>query len=696
MHSSTHRVSRQFLYPAIFLLGSLSGCDCDNGRRPKGVAGALKANVSVADITVTEGNSGNTEAKVNLALDKTALTEIKVRVRAQSASAIEGTDFLPFDQTISIPAGGTTAQVTIQVVGDTTVEPDEVIHIRLSELTGPGKLKTKLARVTILNDDAGITSNVIVFSADYDTANNFDELFTLPAEGGVPTKISNPAVTGGGVARIAVSPDKNKIYFTAQPDGPSSQPANQGFLVNRDGTGLTALEPDSEGFLEGQFSPNGNRLAYVTSTGGVPDRVYVSNSDGTNPIQVSRNLGRDESIIKVEWSPTSNRLAYLISTEGSFDELRAVDVDGSNDSLITDLLIGPNPQTFWSPDGTRLAFVAGEAFAPGVPSLGLTTSDSLGGQKVLLDNLNNGTYTRIEWLRDGSGRIAYSRPVQGGSSGGSLFTQNGTAGNTIAVAGILPDSSEVIDFRIAPDSDNIAYFQRDLTPSVTSDGGIPFQTFLFRAKKNGTSILLLADTISPESAVQSDASEWSPLSTHFAYFFTNGFAAVGVAKIDTANSGKSVSAPEDFSTLNYNLFSSAGNCFSAGKRFSHDGSKVLFLKIIDGFGGGGGGEFTAAPTPDKFVPANLVVNNLAGTNLTSLGPNPNTDFVAHIGVRGATWLEDDSRVIFVPTEVSKGGPNVLQPLYSVKPDGSERKYLIPTYPADRNGINEAVLISIGS
>ena len=52
-------------------------------------------------------------------------------------------------------AGATTATITVTVLGDTTVEPDETFNVTLSNPTGGLSLGSpSAATVTILNDDA--------------------------------------------------------------------------------------------------------------------------------------------------------------------------------------------------------------------------------------------------------------------------------------------------------------------------------------------------------------------------------------------------------------------------------------------------------------------------------------------------------------------------------------------------------------
>ena len=95
----------------------------------------------------------------------------------------------------------------------------------------------------------------IAYSATY---NNNTDVYTIPATGGLPQRITYHSMSD---RVVEWSPDGNKILFASQRESGSGR-LNQFFLVSKTG-GLPDKLPIPYGEL-GSFSPDGNRLAYVT------------------------------------------------------------------------------------------------------------------------------------------------------------------------------------------------------------------------------------------------------------------------------------------------------------------------------------------------------------------------------------------------------------------------------------------------
>jgi hypothetical protein len=109
-----------------------------------------------ADVTVTEGNSGSTDATFTVALSHTYPEAVTVRARTVDGSASAGSDYTAQDSRITIPADTLSTTVSVPVTGDTAVEPDETFGLELSapaKATLAGGAATLTATGTIKNDD---------------------------------------------------------------------------------------------------------------------------------------------------------------------------------------------------------------------------------------------------------------------------------------------------------------------------------------------------------------------------------------------------------------------------------------------------------------------------------------------------------------------------------------------------------------
>ncbi len=91
---------------------------------------------AIANATVIEANSGSNALVFTLHLSGALSTAVSVQVTTvNDCTAMAGVDYLPFSSVVEIPAGKTSANFTVQVLGDKTFEPTESIHVVLSKPT---------------------------------------------------------------------------------------------------------------------------------------------------------------------------------------------------------------------------------------------------------------------------------------------------------------------------------------------------------------------------------------------------------------------------------------------------------------------------------------------------------------------------------------------------------------------------------
>jgi hypothetical protein len=109
--------------------------------------------ISVNDVSVTEGNSGTIPATFTVSLSAVSVQTVTVHYATSDGSATQPSDYAAGSGTLTFNPGETSKQVTVNVNGDTTVEPDEAFHL---DLTAPGNasLTDALGVGTIGNDDA--------------------------------------------------------------------------------------------------------------------------------------------------------------------------------------------------------------------------------------------------------------------------------------------------------------------------------------------------------------------------------------------------------------------------------------------------------------------------------------------------------------------------------------------------------------
>ena len=120
---------------------------------PESPAGG-SAIVSVGDARVTEGHSGTTNAVFRVTSSSAAAQPMTVWYETWNGSASAPSDFAETRGTVTIPAGGTTASITVPVRGDAAAEPDELFFVHLPTAAGATVSATgHHGTGTIVNDD---------------------------------------------------------------------------------------------------------------------------------------------------------------------------------------------------------------------------------------------------------------------------------------------------------------------------------------------------------------------------------------------------------------------------------------------------------------------------------------------------------------------------------------------------------------
>jgi Tol biopolymer transport system component len=153
-----------------------------------------------------------------------------------------------------------------------------------------------------------------------------------------------------------VSPDKRLIAFTSTDDKGNSDI----YIVHSDGSSLTNITNNLATDTSPAWSPDGNRLAFLSDRNGQWD-IFSMKSDGS---ELTRLTDGEETAYGFSWSPNENQIAYYAaSTQNpNLQNIIIMDADGSNKTVLTNepgsyFLPSWLPDAHWSPDGSRLVFL---------------------------------------------------------------------------------------------------------------------------------------------------------------------------------------------------------------------------------------------------------------------------------------------------------------------------------------------------
>ncbi|WP_219929656.1 cellulase family glycosylhydrolase [Teichococcus aestuarii] len=123
---------------------SLNGMPTTGGDTPPAL--------SITDASVMEGGDGTRELVFTVTLDRAAATAVTVNYATTDGTAAAGVDYTALQGQLTFAAGETSRTIRVKVLGDTAVEADETLLLRLSAPSG-ATLADAEATGTIRNDD---------------------------------------------------------------------------------------------------------------------------------------------------------------------------------------------------------------------------------------------------------------------------------------------------------------------------------------------------------------------------------------------------------------------------------------------------------------------------------------------------------------------------------------------------------------
>jgi Tol biopolymer transport system component len=167
----------------------------------------------------------------------------------------------------------------------------------------------------------------------------------MNADGTGRTKVINGADTKSGINNTpAWSPDGQRLAFISNFDGAAPQIGT----VDVDGGGPTQITSGSFASVDPDWSPDGTKIVFDRTTAS-GTHLYTMNTDGTDVTQLTFT---SETELEPAWSPDGTKIAYM-STSPSGYQIFVINANGSNPvQLTTEGAEEPD----WSPDGTKIVF----------------------------------------------------------------------------------------------------------------------------------------------------------------------------------------------------------------------------------------------------------------------------------------------------------------------------------------------------
>jgi hypothetical protein len=198
--------------------------------------------VRIRDATVTEGNAGTASATFTLTLSHASAVDVTVHYAKADITAVAGSDYTAAAGDVIIPAGQTSAPVTVAVTGDRLGEANETFAVNLSAATnaviGDGR-----GVGTILDDEPRIRiSDVSRAEGRRDRTTRFTFAVTLSAAYDEPVTVSYRTADGTATTSdndyvaqagtLTFAPGERTKTITIEVKGDSKREANEYFYVD--------------------------------------------------------------------------------------------------------------------------------------------------------------------------------------------------------------------------------------------------------------------------------------------------------------------------------------------------------------------------------------------------------------------------------------------------------------------------------
>jgi len=213
--------------------------------------------ISIGDMTVTEGNTGTASASFTVTLSAPRTDTVTVAYATAAGSASAGSDYQVATGTLVIPAGQTTGTITVLVKGDRLAEPNETFFVNLSSPAGAaiadgqglGSILDNEPRISISDvtksEGRRNRTTLFTFSVTLSAASDQPVTMSYATANGTATTSDGDYVAKTGTLTFA--PGQTTKTITIEVKGDSKREANETFYLDLFGNSSNSLFTKNRG-----------------------------------------------------------------------------------------------------------------------------------------------------------------------------------------------------------------------------------------------------------------------------------------------------------------------------------------------------------------------------------------------------------------------------------------------------------------
>ena len=317
--------------------------------------------VSITDATVTEGDSGTTDAVFTVTLSSAALAALTVNFATANGTATAGSDYTAATGALTFAASESSKTITVAVTGDTVDEPNETFNVNLTPGTGATCTGGDCQGLGTITDDDVVTLSIADVTVTEGNSGTTNAVFTVTLSAASGQTITVDYATSNSTATAGSD-------YTATSGSLTFAVGDTSKTITVSVTGDTADEPSETFFMSlSNASPvascQGAADCIATGTITDDDVPTLSVADVT---VTEGNSGTTDAVFTVTLSSASTEtvLVAYATSDGT-----ATTADSDYSAASGTLTIAPAATS-----GTITVAVAGDAFTETNETFTLTLS----------------------------------------------------------------------------------------------------------------------------------------------------------------------------------------------------------------------------------------------------------------------------------------------------------------------------------